>query len=197
MICPYCKKEVQLEDVFCPECGQIVQNSGKQERSDAYWKVINREDTERFRTDKSYNDEMKRSRSLLRNKKAVAAAVLLLVIGVVCLCTFRYMQFNDQMIAEVRSNLIGKTMTATSNHMEGLGSIYYEYWQLTFLSDGTVRYAYIETAGPAESDEKPKYQGTYSYTISRSLTGKYTILVDGATYELEVSGDNVPWRIYR
>lgn len=196
MICPYCKKEVQAEGDFCPECGQLVQNCGKQEQSEVYWRNVNREDSARFRTDQSQAAEKKRMRNLLRNKKAVAGAVLLAVIAAVCLGVFRYQRYNNQQISAVRRNLAGKTMTATADHAEGLGTLYYEYWQLTFQPDGTVRYAYIETQGPAESNEKPRYQGTYSYTLTRSMTGKYTLLVNGEEYELEVGSDNMPWRIY-
>ena len=47
MICPYCKKEITVDTGFCPECGQDISNSTRQNQSDSYWKNVNREDTER------------------------------------------------------------------------------------------------------------------------------------------------------
>ena len=110
---------------------------------------------------------------------------------------FKFQQYQTQMINQVMAELVGKTLTAHSTHMEGLGWIHHEYWQLSFVDESNLDYAYIQTVGPAEDDEKPEYKGTYSYTVSRSVTGKYTIKVNGTTYELNVNDENVPKSISR
>lgn len=116
---------------------------------------------------------------------------------VISLGIFKYQQYQSQMVDEVKEGLVGETFTAHSTHMEGLGWIHHEYWQLKFVDEESLEYSYIQTVGPAEDDEIPKYQGTYSYTVSRSITGKYTVRVNGASYELKVNDENVPRGISR
>lgn len=168
-----------------------------QNQSDAYWKNVNQEDSERFKEYKDLVDKSKCEANSRRSKKVVTTIVVLVVVALSALGVFKFQQHQNQLIDEVRSGRAGKTMTAHSTHMEGLGWIYHEYWQLTFVDEETLDYAYIQTVGPAEDDEKPKYQGTCSYTVSRSITGEYTIRVNGTSYELRVNDDNVPRSIFR
>ena len=63
---------------------------------------------------------------------------------------------------------------------------------MSLLWKNNERYAYIKTTGPREDNEKPQYKGTYEFTISRSVTGSYTIHVNGDTYKLEVNDANEP-----
>ena len=197
MICPYCKKEISNGTVFCPNCGQEISTSQSQSQSDAYWTRVNQEDSKRSSEYKKMVGEAKREANSRRRKKIVTTVLILTAIALAVFGIAKFQQNQSELIAEVKSGLIGKTMTAHSTHMEGLGWIHHEYWQLTFVDEDTLDYAYIQTVGPAEDDEQPKYQGTYSYTISRSIFGEYTIRVNGATYELRVSDDNVPRGISR
>ena len=192
MICPYCKKEITVDTGFCPECGQDISNSTRQNQSDSYWKNVNREDTERSKEYKNLvNKEKQEART--RKNKALASTVLILIVLVAgAFGIFKFQQYQTQMINQVKAELVGKTMTAHSTHMEGLGWIYHEYWQLSFVDESNLDYAYIQTVGPAEDDEQPEYKGTYSYTVSRSVTGRYTIKVNGTTYELNVNDENIP-----
>ena len=95
-----------------------------------------------------------------------------------------------QLIAEMQAQLVGKTLTAHSTHMEGLGWIIHEYSQLTFNDESSLDYAFISTTGPKEEDELPQYEGTYNYTVSRTITGSYKISTDGKVYELKVNDNN-------
>ena len=36
----------------------------------------------------------------------------------------------------------------------------------------------------------PQYEGTYNYTVSRTITGSYKISTDGKVYELKVNDNN-------
>lgn len=197
MICPYCKKEITVDTGFCPECGQDISNSTRQNQSDSYWKNVNSEDTERSKEYKNLvNKEKQEVRT--RKNKALASTILILIVLVAgAFGIFKFQQYQTQMINQVKAELVGKTLTAHSTHMEGLGWIYHEYWQLSFVDESNLDYAYIQTVGPAEDDEQPEYIGTYSYTVSRSVTGKYTIKVNGTTYELNVNDENVPKSISR
>lgn len=197
MICPYCKKEITVDTGFCPECGQDISNSTRQNQSDSYWKNVNREDTERSKEYKNLvNKEKQEVRT--RKNKALASTVLILIVLVAgAFGIFKFQQYQTQMINQVKAELVGKTLTAHSTHMEGLGWIHHEYWQLSFVDESNLDYAYIQTVGPAEDDEQPEYKGTYSYTVSRSVTGKYTIKVNGTTYELNVNDENIPKSISR
>ena len=106
-------------------------------------------------------------------------------------------KYQNEMTEKVMCELVGKTLTAHDSHMEGLGWIHHEYWQLTFKDEDNLDYAYIETIGPREDDEKPVYKGTYSYTLSRSVFGNYTVRVNSTTYKLKVNDSNVPTGISR
>ena len=127
----------------------------------------------------------------------MSTVLILIVLVAGAFGIFKFQQYQTQMINQVKAELVGKTLTAHSTHMEGLGWIHHEYWQLSFVDESNLDYAYIQTVGPAEDDEQPEYKGTYSYTVSRSVTGKYTIKVNGTTYELNVNDENVPKSISR
>lgn len=197
MICPYCKKEITVDTGFCPECGQDISNSTRQNQSDSYWKNVNREDTERSKEYKNLVNKEKQEVRTRKNKAFVSTVLILIVLVAGAFGIFKFQQYQTQMINQVKAELVGKTLTAHSTHMEGLGWIHHEYWQLSFVDESNLDYAYIQTVGPAEDDEKPEYKGTYSYTVSRSVTGKYTIKVNGTTYELNVNDENVPKSISR
>lgn len=197
MICPYCKKEITVDTGFCPECGQDISNSTRQNQSDSYWKNVNREDTERSKEYKNLVNKEKQEVRTRKNKALVSTVLILIVLVAGAFGIFKFQQYQTQMINQVKAELVGKTLTAHSTHMEGLGWIHHEYWQLSFVDESNLDYAYIQTVGPAEDDEKPEYKGTYSYTVSRSVTGKYTIKVNGTTYELNVYDENVPKSISR
>lgn len=62
--------------------------------------------------------------------------------------------------------------------------------QLTFNDESSLDYAFISTTGPKEEDELPQYEGTYNYTVSRTITGSYKISTDGKVYELKVNDNN-------
>lgn len=197
MICPYCKKEITVDTGFCPECGQDISNSTRQNQSDSYWKNVNREDTERSKEYKNLVNKEKQEVRTRKNKALVSTVLILIVLVAGAFGIFKFQQYQTQMINQVKAELVGKTLTAHSTHMEGLGWIHHEYWQLSFVDESNLDYAYIQTVGPAEDDEQPEYKGTYSYTVSRSVTGKYTIKVNGTTYELNVNDENVPKSISR
>lgn len=192
MICPYCKKEIMVNTIFCPECGQNISNSTRENQSDSYWKNVNREDAERSQEYKNLVNKEKQEVRTRKNKALVSTVLILIVFAAGAFGIFKFQQYQTQMINQVKTELVGETMTAHSSHMEGLGWIYHEYWQLSFVDESNLDYAYIQTVGPAENDEQPQYKGTYSYTVSRSVTGKYTIKVNGTTYELKVNDENIP-----
>lgn len=197
MICPYCKKGITVDTGFCPECRQDISNSTRQNQSDSYWKNVNREDTERSKEYKNLVNKEKQEVRTRKNKALVSTVLILIVLVAGAFGIFKFQQYQTQMINQVKAELVGKTLTAHSTHMEGLGWIHHEYWQLSFVDESNLDYAYIQTVGPAEDDEQPEYKGTYSYTVSRSVTGKYTIKVNGTTYELNVNDENVPKSISR
>lgn len=197
MICPYCKKEITVDTGFCPECGQDISNNTRQDQSDSYWEKVNREDTERSKAYKDRVNKEKREARTRKNKVLVSAVLILAVLVAGAFGITKFQQYQTKMINQVKTELIGKTLTAHSSHMEGLGWIHHEYWQLSFVDKSNLDYAYIQTVGPAEDDEQPEYKGTYSYTVSRSIIGKYTIRVNGASYKLKMNDRNVPSGISR
>lgn len=124
------------------------------------------------------------------NKSIAIVGFLFAIIMAVVLGSLKYQEYSKKMLAEVRTQLVGKTFTAHSAHMEGLGWMMHEYEQLTFNDENTLDYAYIETTGPRDEDELPKYKGTYSYIISRTMMGNYKIITNVNVYKLSVNDNN-------
>lgn len=192
MICPYCKNKINEGKDFCPICGQQISYNSTSKKMDVYWEKVNSEAVKETEQMSKKNKRINREVNANRNKFIIAIiAVVIIIIGIV-FGIRKYQQYKEDMIREVELNLPGKTMTAHSSHVEGLGWIYHEYRQFTFTEEGMVDYYYIETTGPKEDDEIPEYQGTYTYTVARSFIGNYKIDINGETYELSVDDDNIP-----
>lgn len=197
MFCPYCKKELKINTEFCPHCGQNITEAKKQSQIDDYWEKIDQENIKYLKKYKRLAEESKREANIHRNKKMATIIIVLAIIIISALSILKFQQYRNNLIDEVKIGLVDKTLTAHSTHMEGLGWIHHEYWQLTFIDEENLDYSYIQTVGPAEDDEKPVYKGTYSYKVSRSIVGKYTIKFNGNSFELRVNDENIPKSISR
>ncbi|MEQ3155550.1 hypothetical protein [Agathobacter rectalis] len=165
--------------------------------ANSFWRTVNKEDSERNRKYKDITDRGVKNVRDRRRKSIVTAIVLLIAVIAAIFGIMQFGKYQNEMTEQVMSELVGKTFTASDSHMEGLGWIHYEYWQLTFKDEDNLDYAYIETVGPREDDEKPVYEGTYSYTLSRSMFGNYTVSVNGTTYKIKVNDSNEPTGISR
>jgi hypothetical protein len=197
MICPYCNKQISDKNQFCPECGQNLATASENNSANSFWETVNKEDSERNRKYKDITDRGVKNVRDRRRKSIVTAIVLLIAVIAAIFGIMQFGKYQNEMTEQVMSELVGKTFTASDSHMEGLGWIHYEYWQLTFKDEDNLDYAYIETVGPREDDEKPVYEGTYSYTLSRSMFGNYTVSVNGTTYKIKVNDSNEPTGISR
>lgn len=197
MICPYCSKQISDKNQFCPECGQNLATASENNLANSFWGTVNKEDSERNRKYKDITDRGVKNVRDRRRKSIVTAIVLLIAVIAAIFGIMQFGKYQNEMTEQVMSELVGKTFTASDSHMEGLGWIHYEYWQLTFKDEDNLDYAYIETVGPREDDEKPVYEGTYSYTLSRSMFGNYTVSVNGTTYKIKVNDSNEPTGISR
>ncbi len=197
MLCPYCKKEIKTNTGFCPECGQDILNNARQSQSDSYWKNVNQEDTERSKEYKNLVNKERQKARTRKRKVVISNILILIVVATGIFGVFKFQEYQTEMLNQVKTELIGKTLTAHSSHMDGIFWTQHEYWQLSFVDESNLDYAYIQTVGSAEDHEKPKYQGTYTYTLSRSVIGKYIIKVNGDTYELKVNNKNIPQSISR
>lgn len=197
MICPYCNKQISDKNQFCQECGQNLATASENNSANSFWRTVNKEDSERNRKYKDITDRGVKNVRDRRRKSIVTAIVLLIAVIAAIFGIMQFGKYQNEMTEQVMSELVGKTFTASDSHMEGLGWIHYEYWQLTFKDEDNLDYAYIETVGPREDDEKPVYEGTYSYTLSRSMFGNYTVSVNGTTYKIKVNDSNEPTGISR
>lgn len=197
MICPYCNKQISDKNQFCPECGQNLATASENNSANSFWGTVNKEDSERSRKFKDITDRGVKNVRDRRRKSIVTAIVLLIAVIAAIFGIMQFSKYQNEMTEKMMSELVGKTLTAHDSHMEGLGWIHHEYWQLTFKDEDNLDYAYIETVGPREDDEKPIYKGTYSYTLSKSVFGNYTVRFNGTTYKLKVNDSNVPTGISR
>lgn len=192
MICPYCKHEILVNAEFCPECGQKITNNTSQNQVSSYWENVNRKNIGRS---KEYRDIVTKDRHEIRIRKIKVTFIAALILIIFISSTFgiiKFQQYQTQMVKQIKTELVGKTFITHSSHIEGFGWVYHEYWQLSFIDENKLDYSYIKTSGPAEEDEQPQYIDTYSYTIVRSITGKYTVEVNGTTFELYVNEENIP-----
>ena len=191
MVCKYCGKPVQGNSRYCPSCGQTLSEQAGKNGSGSYWNKVNAEDRARAKAtgdiaDRDAKTEQSRKR---KTRTLIIALVIVMAAAVIGGVMLRNARKAEE--AMVRQELVGRTLLAHDSHIEGLGNIIHEYWQLTFVDDTTADYAYVSTLGP-RGNEEPHYVGTYTYTITHSVFGDYTILVDGTKYKLELNGDKLP-----
>lgn len=190
MLCPYCKKEIGNASGFCPECGQRLSQATQSSKTDSYWNDVNKADSQRNAQYKDLVHKETKEKRAQTNKSIGTVAVIAIIVVCAVIGFIKYQAYSNRMVAQVKSQLVGQTLTAHSVHTEGLGWQMNEYWQLTFKDDQSLDYAYIETTGPRNDDEVPQYKGTYNYTVSRSITGSYKISTNGDTYKLKVNDNN-------
>ena len=197
MICPHCNKQINDDNQFCPICGQRLDTSLENDSVNSYWNAVNTEESKRHNT---YKNIMDRELKSLRKRRYLSLAkvfILLIAIAAFIFGEIKYDKYSKEMVSQMQTKLIGNTFIAHDSHMEGLGFLHHKYWQLTFKDEENLDYAYIETLGPREDDEKPEYKDTYSYTVSRTIFGKYKVRTNGTTYKIEVDANNEPIGISR
>lgn len=190
MRCPFCKKEIGNTTSFCPECGRKLEQFTQSSKTENYWNEVNKAASQRNEQYKDLIDKTIKERRRINNKFIMTVVFVAAITMTVILGGIEYNKYSSRLIAEMQTQLVGKTLTAHSTHMQGLGWIIHEYSQLTFNDESSLDYAFISTTGPKEEDELPQYKGTYNYTVSRTITGSYKISTDGKVYELEVNDNN-------
>ena len=192
MICPYCNKEVSGSTQYCPQCGQSISAEVDSTTSNAYWDNVRSNDANRSQQYKTVINEHNKIESTRKkqNIKIVIVLVILAVTGVAGILGYQKYQANA--LAQVKSDLVGTTMKCSYSNMEAGFWIHYYYYTLEFKDQEMLDYYYLTTIGPAENDEKPKYQDTYTYTVTRSIFGKYVISVNGQKFILNLSDEGIP-----
>ena len=140
------------------------------------------------------NQNKQTHRKLLISLSAVA---IVLVIAAIM-----FLVHTDHTISEIKSNLVGKTMTHSTQYTGGAlttypGLIYsleHEYWVLNFIDEETVEYSYLHTTGPKEASDKLEPKGSHPYTIRYKLNEGFLLIVSGRTFQLKLN-NNVPYEI--
>lgn len=197
MNCPYCNKLIPDNTQFCPHCGQTVSVSTSKS-VDNYWGAVNKEDRQRSAEYGAVIDEKARIKNSRRTKGIVTAVIIIMVIAGAIFGFVNLQNKSDKLLDEVKTKLPGESFTYTTSQMESGFWIHYYYYKLNFKDDGQVDYYYLTTVGPKESGDEFELKGTYSYNISRSIFGKYSISFAGESFELKVSeDDNTPKSIKR
>ena len=197
MICPYCNNQINDENPFCPKCGQTLVSPSQTDAVKAYWNTTYQEERERCN---EYEYWLKKSVDNVRQNRHESMGLIMLLLVVTVGFLFgmnRYYDHQNEMIESMREALVGKTFSTKDSYHDITLSHYYQYWSLTFKDKENLDYAYLETLGPCEDGEKPEYKGTYPYTLSRSMSGKYTITIQNEKYTLEVDENNAPKGISR
>lgn len=191
MICPVCKKEIGNVSGFCPKCGQKLEQTNQSSKEiNNYWNEVNTADLQRNIQHKKLVSKTMKEKRTQANKTIVTLIGAAVIFVVVVVGGMKYYTYSKKMISDIQSQLVGQTLTARDKHMEGGFNWIYEYWELTFIDESYLDYAYIETVGPRDKEELPEYRGKYNYTVSRSITGSYKIITNGTTYKLDVNGNN-------
>lgn len=188
MQCPYCGKQTGVNEQFCPNCGQSMLNGTPDKTMGNYWGKLNDKNAAIAKEERDKTSRMIKHAHKQRRKTIFSLLIVGILIAVGCLGTMKLSKYNEEMTIKMQDALIGKSFT-THLVKDSMIAIRYQYRQLTFKDSFNVAYAYIETTGPAEDNEKPKYKGTYSYTLSRTFWGTYAIIVNGEKYELRTNGE--------
>ncbi len=192
MKCPYCNKKIADTSIFCPECGQSVNQEQKSSTSESYWSTVANDGKRR---NQEYLKTAMRQRSEANAQKAKTLAVIIslfALIAVALFATVRITNTNNAELETVKVNLPGKELKCSYSQTEAGFWIHYYYYTLKFNSDGTLNYYFLTTVGPAEKDEVPMLKGTYTYTITRNILGDYFISFNNESFTMTVSDDNVP-----
>lgn len=69
MECPFCKKDINESAVFCPNCGQLLENNLRFQSVDNYWDDINTKTKKEIENHEREIYEKKKSKRKVRAKK--------------------------------------------------------------------------------------------------------------------------------
>lgn len=192
MKCPYCQHEQADTVVFCSKCGQILKIQNSSINADNYWNAVNEL---KDKHDKDYIIKKKYRKSQTnRNKiKTIMACISFILIVTATLFIIKGVgNYNDNKLTAVKNNLPGIKLSYSYSKTETGFWIHYYYYTVMFNSDGTLNYYFLRTIGPAEKDELPSFEGTYTYTITRSLLGEYLLSFDNKSFTISVNNDDIP-----
>ena len=100
MICPYCNKQVDGNNQFCPECGQqLIQQSGMNHNSSAYWASVDKQneavENQRLESEAKITAQVRRTK---RNTTVACLLLAFIALTVVYVVVLRPTQiYNDAM----------------------------------------------------------------------------------------------------
>lgn len=202
MKCPFCGNDISNNTVYCPSCGQTVQNASNEASVNNYWKDNNAAIT------KADKDQKAREAHLIsENRKQRSATFMRLVLVVSILAAL-------VLIVLVKNANNQKTLEAI--HQSMIGNEYYDtsegsYWVgasmdrrvVTITDEDTLKFvegyyrSYTNSQGTTSWEEKEIYRtDTFSYELSISFWGEVTIHFAGAEFEVYIRDDDgTVWRI--
>lgn len=184
MKCPFCSTEIAEQTGYCPNCGQsIVNMKSDTYKVDEFWDETGKKDKQRYKQHKDIVDErlhLEKSKTHQTIAIGITAVIVCIAIifGVYC-----YSTSSAKQMETVKASLHGNSFSCYYVTAHWF-STYHHYCTLQFNNDGTLRYyeAY-------DNDDEKELKGTYSYTISRSMGGKYTVLFSDMKFELKITSD--------
>ena len=181
MICPYCNKQINDNNQFCPGCGQILTVSSDEGSIYSYWNTVNKSNAERNREYKDNIElEVKKTRDR-RQKKILIAAILLISImmGAYIFCI--YCKNQEIRLEGIKNNLINNTYEIKKNGYETMGHQIDRTWKLTFQTEGKVEYWYSNLVDGEVSRDSVK-NGIYTYDVNWPLGGPCYIKINNEAF---------------
>lgn len=181
MICPYCKKEINVSNDFCPACGQSISPVGSGRTKVEARLNENHNGPDRLIQYQDLIDKQARDSKVASKRKHRFYIVVILLVGATVFGAYKYLTYSTYMVSQVHAALVGQTLEATRHHTDLRFTTHHEHWYLTFVNESALEYHYTD-------NDRSKTDGEFNYTLTRSLIGKYKINTNGEVFELTVEG---------
>ena len=200
MECPFCKKDINESAIFCPNCGQLLENNLRFQSVDNYWDDINTKTKKEIENHEREIYEKKKSKRKVRAKKFFKVFFVCLVILILSCTVYvlikNHNTKNANKLNHINESMIGHTYSETSLGAFSVGEsldrrivTIIDNDSLTFL-EGNYR-SYLDDQNKLNWNENEIYQNeTYSYELSISFFGKVNIYINGKEYEVNIDDDD-------
>lgn len=207
MNCPYCKKPIQNDLLYCKECGMPLHRvEHESHQVDAYWEDVNssvKKHNERILSAASH--AVKKEKRIRRRKNVRLISICTILVAVVVTIATLILSLqkaNKEKLDFIHQNAIGETFETHDGGMFLFSGDERDLITVTFTNEKSLDYIYGEYTFLLKSDnttewreEKIYEHESRNYEFQISFFGNVTLLVDGETYDVELHDDETLHKI--
>ncbi len=203
MECPFCKKNINENATFCPNCGQLLENSLRYQSVDNYWDNINTQTKKEIENHKQEIYEKKKSKRKVRAKNFFKVFFVCLIILVLCYIGYILIENhntkNENRLSHISESMIGKSYCDPESVPGYWNGGTYDVIIVELLDNENLTYTYgkyrFSTSkglnNPTAWEKIEIYeQRNLPYKLSISFLGKVTIYINGKEYEVNIDNDD-------